>query len=339
MEILSGFGRNITLKQLFKTLVFQCILFERYRIILLVNNVNMRVNIGWFTRLGWLITMQKIFLIFLLFSPFHLAYAKNIHIYSLDVKSVSHVEVFVNDIPVTKLDPDNNEDTRPVNQYLVKGVNKISLVLTPSVDELTGRPPVLNKDILTEITLMQYPKGLMAGDPSAKQMLSEKWLLKQNDPIIDSVKKEYSINLDMDDAGWQWVKAEKLTLTLQLDKEVDAFLDNLQQIINSGKADEYVSLYKTRIQEQAAAYGLEVNSMMEHSKNIISQRKNDPAMQLVPLNKDEYAFRLVADGRLIDCIAKDGDPVLRAKAGSNGFVPVFYDVKLGKIGGKLVILR
>ena len=252
-------------------------------------------------------------------------------------------EFFLNDIPLSLLE-DDDKDVRPVNHYMINGENTVSIVVDPGTFPGMKQENKIKKKLIAPIhvraQLVKYPEGVFPGDPSGVPLISINLNFNSGDevefPYVATVKDKVDLAFDR----WVWQDADDLDLSKNTVQEVQAVLMRLQQSLKSGVPDEYIDLYKYRYEEFSKAFGLDVNNLIKSTKDTFEERKtNNPDLEIEDLTPTKFSLRLIANKKMIECIAKDWQPILRSKPNALNQVENYFDVRVSRIGGKMWVIR
>jgi hypothetical protein len=223
------------------------------------------------------------------------------------------IEVRVNDIPVLRIDSeDHNRPPRgaaSAGLWLINGVNELRLVVLRTYTG-SGTP-----DARAWISTENGPDGLLTESPQASDpgviMLAE-WA-----PPAGNITAPKPIDIHKDlgqTAGDNlWAKAPRLTLDDQTRKKVGDFLASVRKALMKGDGNAMVTYQEPQIRDAASSSGMLVKDLQNMTREMARgwMKQHGP---LAPLNPPEWDFRIAADGRLIECLNKDGRPTLRTAA-------------------------
>ncbi|MEZ4455203.1 MAG: hypothetical protein R2882_01445 [Gemmatimonadales bacterium] len=93
------------------------------------------------------------------------------------------------------------------------------------------------------------------------------------------------------------------------------------------------------LQETARAYELSPDVGVGWAlRAVVAESRNQPHWSFPGVPRDQWDLRLVAGGRMVECIAADWEPILRSAADDEGNA---FDIPLylGRLGGRLQVLR
>lgn len=262
-----------------------------------------------------------------------------VNIYGCDI------EVYLNDIPITLMRFENGErESIPVSQFIVTGINSLTFVINPnnppSESKTLFSPAKIINDFSFEVTIKSYPRNVFPGDPSGEELFFAKVSSKEIDdekslfPII--IKRNFNYNVNS--ALWIWQKSPKMQLSSELVEEVKSFLIQLKSTLNKGDPSFFIERSMPRVKETLSSYfSNDIDGWIE---SFVSDVKELESQNLkVILNLESLDLRLVAGGKLIDCISKDWLPALRTEPKEDGESDIYYNLMISKINNSFWIIR
>lgn len=262
-------------------------------------------------------------------------------------------EVYLNDIPVIIRGPNHGRYFgAPVNHFLIDGINELSVIIKPGPTPSTART---GKDgVKTRHTastekffarLCFQPAGTVLGGDDARELMRVDWPIKDERKDRDDFRElEYpmilSARLDLGKlyGEWAWQKAPKLTLDDKTRQEIFKALTDIRGAMASGNPQLFLAVSNIRLGELARAY----DEPESRKRNIIKRGFVEDAQQegfgFEPLDPDRFDLRLVADGRLVECIGTDWEPLIVQKPDKDGNV-AYYDMMLCRLNTLWAIAR
>ncbi len=146
------------------------------------------------------------------------------------------------------------------------------------------------------------------------------------------------VDLGAANGKWAWQDAPELSMGDELIAEARAVLQQLADALRSGTVDQLWALQEVQFTEALRAYPAQTEAGMK--SDIGSRVSNYRVLSdpVIPLVEEELDFRLVAGGRVLECVNRDWAPSLRLRGPTTG-LEVPYDVLLARIDGKLSVVR
>jgi len=190
----------------------------------------------------------------------------------------------------------------------------------------------------------QYPVGVPVGESKGEVLMSLSWntedvfeeLRKEEKPFPRWTKIERDLGPMFGPMHWQ--KASSLKLDEKTIEQVKELMLQIQEWIEEGEADPIIAMSVERFKEVAAAYALPA----EERKNMFHRLLREESVKdywIFETPEDEdFSFRLVAGGKMIECLGKDWQPIIRG-------VPdpeegrFMYPMMIGKLKGDWLIMR
>ena len=237
----------------------------------------------------------------------------------LDVKLTNSIaEVRLNDIPLARYDG-NQQDYKslPVPRYLIDGVNTLEVIINPGPMPRTFRNEYEQATSATGVAidakLVRYPEGVYSGDPSGVVLTQLAWSGRAESTKWPRILKSET-DIGVQSGRWRWQDADVLTPPEVESKEVFALVEALHAAMSKGESERAFQLSRIRFEEAYRAYPASNPSDMGRDFRLaISKRFKEGTWELRPLDPKDYNFRLVARGKMIQCIYKDWKPVIQAK--------------------------
>ncbi len=253
-------------------------------------------------------------------------------------------ELSVNEIPVGRV---GHEQARamvvPVNQYLVKGANALGLIVnpgpTPAEATTPAKEPVRSGGATATVSLVRYAAGAVTGDGSGDVLATIAWAGRaDNEPeqFPQSVTAEAKVAMPL--GPWNWQSAEVLELNDETTERVANLVEAIRSGLHAGDARPFFELGARSLQEIARAFGDSPDQGVTILRAVVDHSRNAAHWKFPPIPRDLWDLRLVAGGRMIECVGKDWDPLVRSITDeeANSFsMPMF----VGRTAGRWAVLR
>jgi hypothetical protein len=253
-------------------------------------------------------------------------------------------EVYVNDIPVAQVGLGQARSVAlPVNQYVVKGENALLLVVNPGAAPASAREPreePLRAGGATAVaTLSRYRKGAVSGDGSGTVLATASWAGRADnepEPFPQEVTASAEVPLEL--GPWAWPTADELALDDETSGRVAGVIDVVRSGLEAGDVSSFLELGTRGLREIARAYDDSPDEGVTTLREAVQHSRGAPHWKFPPLPRETWSLRLVAGNRMVECIARDWEPIVRSEtdADENSFsMPML----VGRLGGEWVILR
>lgn len=253
-------------------------------------------------------------------------------------------EFYVNGIPIRKYDPREQLFTSvPAHRYLVDGVNHLELVVNPGPTPSKARDGQQEMDatgIECRARIVRGEEGAFTGDPSEVLAQVE---YRGEAGKKDVFPKVLSTRVELGPlfGRWLWQDAETLTLDA---KTVDAVMQYVRIIHGAyGRGDGALIANKAKIVFDEGQRANKYKDMAFSRQRFIDSLKTHSQLKgwkMVPLEQLIPDLRVVANGKMIEAVARDWKPLVRTQP-----VPEYnndvwdYRMFLSRIGGEWVMVR
>ncbi|MFO0627514.1 MAG: hypothetical protein U0325_18040 [Polyangiales bacterium] len=253
-------------------------------------------------------------------------------------------EVYVNGIPLGRIYGDgvrNNQLALTVNDYLVNGANHVELLIDPGERPSQARSPQPAKEtagVFAWLRLAEYGAGENIGGGGGRTLREIQYEGEGGErPRPLSLSEEVSVASQYP-APWAWERAEPLVMSGALVGEATRFVEDLWHIMSTRDVAGQNALSELNVREGCLAYGSDYRQTRADHNAMLGDIFGDPTFAMRPLAYEDFDFRLCANNRLIECVGRDGKPVIISAPDREGTVmrvPLF----LGRINGRLAWLR
>ncbi|MAZ41064.1 hypothetical protein CL654_03020 [bacterium] len=247
----------------------------------------------------------------------------------------------VNDIPIFNKDDDNpginnRYGSRTINDFVVGGENTFEL----SVSSMAPDTKVRVRIALHEEG--EFPGYFLNNEEPEGVTLAEIVWDSKTEKTDFPLNLKGKLSIKNAPAEWRWENAEVLTLNNKTKQELLSFFDVLYEKHKNKDIDGIFELERIAIEEFAVAFPRYSSLDFEKQKEQFQYSlNNNGGYTLAPVNKDELEFSLVAEGRLVQIMDKEGRSPIR-------YLPNEPDdegdswpqrIFIGKINGEYKVLR
>ena len=251
-------------------------------------------------------------------------------------------EVYVNDIPVARLlQHESAAVSLPVHPQLVQGDNHVRLLInpgpTPAEATRAGAGTPIARDASAQLRLMAVPVGQQPAEDDRGLITKVTFSAQQGRPTTAPATASATARLPVDLGPRQWQHGQRFdAITPELRDSALAFLNQVRNALQAGQARKLASLWQTKISETALAYGLQPNTQLKEFVGEWEAAARTPGFQLAPVTAAQASLRLVADGRVVDCVGKDWEPLIRMADMSAG--GMLLGLGIARIGGQWTVV-
>jgi hypothetical protein len=256
-------------------------------------------------------------------------------------------EFYLNGIPIMRRGVEGGEFCGvQVNHLLVDGDNILELTAFPGPVPSLSRwgefgPRQRRGSTAAEkikMSLRKYPFGATVGGSEAEELARLEWQGSPDDVRERAFSLQTSADLGPMHGRWSWQDAPALTLDAAEQLELSELLDGLAAAIQVGDPGPFLAASETRIQETSRAYSTDPAERRAMINRGIFVDAGAPGFTVAPLMPSDFDFRLCAEGRMVELIAKDWQPILRAGPDRQGCYS-YYDMFVSRIDGAWQIVR
>lgn len=244
------------------------------------------------------------------------------------------LDVAINDIVLLrKHTQDILSIATPIHEYLINQGNELMV----DIHKLTSG---FNESSSVHIRVAAYEEGGFLTPDEGRTLTEIIFNYKdQKLPLKISYKKKAHFHSNSD-KRWAWELAPTIKLNNSWTKKASDFIKSLQADIQNQNTTKVSALYSHTLKEKAFCYPmLSIDDRIRNISDLIVNQFN-----FIEIDDENIAFKLAAQGRLIECIGKDGLPLIRT------FTDKFEDpfenkdymalpMHIGLINNKFAILR
>lgn len=255
-------------------------------------------------------------------------------------------EFWVNDIPVVLRGPQHGQyASMPINQLVRDGVNTITAIVRPGPKPSEaatggdkGKSPREPADEKVWAKLSAYPMSAVVGGPEAEHLIELAWppdpKVVEEHPLLVSASKDLGELF----GPWAHESAPPITLDEATRAEILAFLKEIRGLLEAGDCEGFLDRQKLRIADTALAYGKRPANKKNEIRRVIADEFGKPSWGFPPIPEDKLDLRLVAHGRVVECIGSDWEPLVRRNPDEDGNGG-FFELMISKIDDAWQIVR
>ncbi len=249
-------------------------------------------------------------------------------------------ETWVNDIPVGRAFGSVGGAVHSCNHVLVHGENTFEVLVNPGSKPSTARSEkrtLPGDGVAVSAHLALCPPGTSPGDPGTTTLFRYDWAAPDGEmefphPVATSCA------LDPPFGPWAWEQAAPLVLDATLRAEVAAYLRSLRQSLSSRSFPAFWAHNEVTHHEVAVAHDLALADRRTAAEGALRERFAEPTFAMEEVDAEALDLRLVARGRLVECLAADWGAAVRTQADGEGRV-MRFPLLLGRVDGALRGLR
>lgn len=245
-------------------------------------------------------------------------------------------EFYLNGFALTVCSDDKGlELVQPVNQYILDGENELAFVVKPGKipSQAESGPPEgkTEAEVYTTgsesvtVKLCRYPFGAVTGGPDQQVLQTLTWPLEIHEETHEyPLRMAVRFPLATGTGPWLWEGLPEITLDEKAREEIAAFLESLRASLEARDPEPFLAAGAPRFDELAKAY-----EDPPYKKRNILRRTTAEVDGMQALDPATFDLRLAAGGRLVECLAKDWDAILRGAPDKDGNED-HYDMFIGR---------
>jgi hypothetical protein len=247
-------------------------------------------------------------------------------------------ELYLNDIPLARVGGNlQSWAAVPVMEYVVDGENLLTVMLgigsTPSAAKSEREGATCEPGIDVAARLVLLKEGEMAR-PGAGELLAElTWTSEGGEPLPMNVFAYLDLGKQPD--RWAWESADVLTLDSAPYESAAQFISEIAAAYTSTRPEPIIKVAGPKHSEAGVAYpeygDIDFDDMFREQ---MTEAAEAPNWKPYALPRDQYDLRLIADGRMIEAVARDWRPIVRMEDGDYAF-----PMMIGRVNGEWLIMR
>lgn len=257
-------------------------------------------------------------------------------------------EALLNGVPVASIDARTTPGTHvacvPVHEYTLAGSNRLSLVVNPHPTNLPvgptppPTPNVADGQTWVKLRLLLPRQGQPASENSARTLAQLDWGPAEHEVFETPLVLHQTMELPVTFPRWRWLDAPVPELTPALKMQALAFVQRLAIDLTRGDPEGFIAAARLRFEELGLAYQRDPAVDVARFRAHVQQLGASKALRITPPTAADLVLRPVADGRLLDCLRPDGQPILRTTPTESGTTHA-WPVKLAVVDGQFYVLR
>jgi hypothetical protein len=194
------------------------------------------------------------------------------------------------------------------------------------------------------VRLSRYKVGAMAMDGTGEPIIQLAWrasdeqgrLSRASIPFPRWVRGKKNLRVMFGPLHWQ--DGPKLRLDDTTSGEAMDIVEQIKTALEDGDADPILGASRDRFIEVARAYDLSVREREDMLRRLLEMQRDKPEWLFETPEDEDIDLRLVADGRMIECLGPDWQPIIRQVPGSEDG-RFMYPMFIGRKDKKWVIMR
>ena len=248
-------------------------------------------------------------------------------------------EAVLNGVPLVRVGAGRSVATLPVHEFTLAGANEVELVVNPGLPGAVPAPEPLLSDgqIGASLRLLLPRVGGVAHPASARTLAQIDWAPADGELVELPLTLRKSVDLPIAFPRWRWLDAPLIDETPTLKKDVAAYLLEIAVGLTKGNPEPLIQAARLRFEELAQAYQRnladDVGRLRVHVQQLHAAQPLKPALPVAA----KLLLRPVAAGRLLECLAPDGEPLLRSAVAGGGRIQ--WPLRVAAVEGRFYVLR
>ncbi len=249
-------------------------------------------------------------------------------------------EAWLNGVPVARTGPGCPVATVAVHEYTLSGGNQVDLVVAPApagAGAAAPQPLLCEQPMAASLRLLLPRVGQPAHPAHARTLAELDWAAAEGDEVQLPQRLSSSVDLPISFPRWRWVDAPPVADPQALRAPVAAFLQRLALGLARGDPEPLLLAARLRFEELAQAYQrVLADDVGRFRLRIQRWHAEQPLKPAIP-KADTLLLRPLAGGRLLECLAADGSPVLASPLAGGG--RAVWPLRVAAIDNRFYVLR
>jgi hypothetical protein len=250
-------------------------------------------------------------------------------------------EALLNGVPLARVDAARPARTLPVHEFTLAGANELELIVQPALPgapEVTA-PHLSDGKAWAGVRLLLPRVGQVAHPSNARTLAQIDWAVPDGEVYESPLHLLQTVDLKIAFPRWRW-----LDVPPSDDGVVDAakpqaaqLLQRLAVSLARGDPDPFLKAARLRFEELALAYQRNLADEAGRWRLLVKALVAAGPFKPELVSLASLQLRKVAGGRLLECLAADGQPALRG-VGADG-ARRHWPLRVASIEGSLHVLR
>jgi hypothetical protein len=249
-------------------------------------------------------------------------------------------EAWLNGVPLLRTPRAGGDACVPVHEFVIAGDNRLELVVEPPP---AGSAPGPARAVIgdgmahAEATLLLPRIGQLASDQSARVLGQAAWASPEGEVFRPPLRLAQALDIPVRFPRWRWLDAPPVADIDGLRGAAATYLQDVAIALSRGDAEHLVVAAKLRFEELALAYQRPLADDLARWRARVQLLHAQKALRPELPTPESLLLRPVADGRLLECLAADGLPVLRSARPDGSCV--YWPLRLAAVERRFYPLR
>ncbi len=254
-------------------------------------------------------------------------------------------EALLNGVPLLRVGGEQMVASMPVHEFTLAGANEIELIINPQPvsesvlqgTELAGEPRLSDGKLGASLRLLLPRVGGIAHPANARTLATLDWAPALDEVYRAPTRLRQAVELPIAFPRWRWLDAPVIAVTPALKDQLADYLLNIALGLAKGNPEPLIQASRLRLEELAQAYQRKLADDVGRLRGHLLQMHASQALKPSLPVSSKMLLRPVAGGRLLECLAPDGGPLLRSACAGGG--QMMWPLRVSAIGGEFYVLR
>lgn len=250
-------------------------------------------------------------------------------------------EVWINDIPVAAMGPDGGDINLPIHEYILAGDNSVTLVIDPIFSQnssIASTPKLAATEAYAQLRLLLPRVGELCNQDSARTLFEFGWAAAEGDVYEAPLVHTNQVMLPIKFPRWRWMDVPKIDDPGQSKAKIAAFLQRIAVAMARGEFEPLLTASQLRLEELAVAYQQPLDTVSSRFLSRLKLLHATKALKMTIPTLGDLLLRPCANGRLVQCLAMDGSPILKTLPASDGSRTA-WPLRIAMVNGQCHIVR
>jgi hypothetical protein len=248
-------------------------------------------------------------------------------------------EAVLNGVPLARVDALQSVVTLPIHEFTLAGANELELVVEPGAPgvDAVPEPGLSDGKAWASLRLLLPRVGSIAHPSSARTLAQIDWAPPADELYEVPLSLRKSVELPIGFPRWRWLDAPVIEDSPTLKQDVAAYLLEIAVALARGNPEPFIQATRLRLEDLAQAYQRNLaDDVARLRSQLLQLHAAQPLKPALP-SAAKLLLRRVAGGRLLECLAGDGSPLLQSPLA--GGASIAWPMRLAAIDGKFYVLR
>lgn len=260
-------------------------------------------------------------------------------------------EAMLNGVPLLRVGGAQLLASVAVHEFTLAGNNDIELIINPppvSASGTSGTSEIDSPESASEshlsdgkvgasLRLLLPRVGGVAHPANARTLASVDWAPAADEVYQSPTRLRQKVELPIAFPRWRWLDAPAIAMSGALKQELAEYLLKIAVGLAKGNPEPLIAASRLRLEELAQAYQRNLADDVGRLQAHVLQLHGAQALKPALPSSGKMLIRPVAGGRLLECLAPDGLPLLRSPIAGGG--QIMWPLRVSAIGGEFYVLR